>query len=514
MLDRRPVHSPQQSPQHSMALIYVRQSRHKEGERTVSPEVQEQQCRALSAVAACDQIEVFSDLDVSGGKLKGRKAFLALIARVKGGGVNVVAAYDQSRGFRNTSDALDFYALMEKRPEIEVVFVHGRFDRSPAGEFTYTTLAAAHAMERRMTGEKIRDAYRYATQRGEMVGQVPGGYVRNPDGSISIDEDVAPTIRRIFEMYATGRFTARDLARRFNAEGVPKLPRSRGADWHWHSIAEILRNVAYTGVAFSESRRRGGHGRPIPASWPTLISEGLFTAVQAVAQRRIGRGGRRTPGAKEFPYAFKGLLRCSCGERLHGAGKANRNKGVYYACRHGREKLVACSERWVREDEITPWARALLVELERLQPADFAHRIDQMSPNPVTDSQGAVDSINRSLDRLNQLFLWGHWDEAKYRAERERLEGMRKDLLEAAAPERMDPKLTGLLEAWDSGDGIVRRELLATLFSDIHISQGAVVGYSPSPQRQTRVMRLLESVRRKLSVNVGGDGFEPTASSV
>jgi DNA invertase Pin-like site-specific DNA recombinase len=58
--------------------------------------------------------------------------------------------------------------------EIEVVFVHGRFDRSPAGEFTYTTLAAAHAMERRMTGEKIRDAYQYATQRGEMVGQVPG----------------------------------------------------------------------------------------------------------------------------------------------------------------------------------------------------------------------------------------------------------------------------------------------------------------------------------------------------
>jgi hypothetical protein len=33
-------------------LIYVRQSRHKEGERTVSPEVQEQQCRALPAVAA------------------------------------------------------------------------------------------------------------------------------------------------------------------------------------------------------------------------------------------------------------------------------------------------------------------------------------------------------------------------------------------------------------------------------------------------------------------------------
>jgi len=44
--------------------------------------------------------------------------------------------------------------------------------------------------------------------------------------------------------------------------------------------------------------------------------------------------------------------------------------------RHGREKLVACAEKWVREEDIEPWARALLVELEALKPADFARRID------------------------------------------------------------------------------------------------------------------------------------------
>jgi site-specific DNA recombinase len=506
------MHRPQQSPHYNIALIYVRQSRHKEGERTVSPEVQEQQCRALSAVAACDEVEVFSDLDASAGKLKGRKAFLALIERVKGGGVNVVAAYDQSRGFRNTSDALDFYALMEKRPEIEVVFVHGRFDRSPAGEFTYTTLAAAHAMERRMTGEKIRDAYRYATQRGEMVGQVPGGYVRNSDGSISTDEEVAPIIRRIFEMYAGGRFTARDIARRFNAEGVPKLPRSRGAAWHWHSIAEILRNGAYCGKAFSESRRRSGHGQLIPATWPAIISDPTWTAARAISERRSGLGGRRSQRGN-LGYSFGGLLRCSCGERLHGAGKARRGR-IYYACRHGREKRVACSEKWVREEDIEPWARALLVQVEALKPADFAQRIDLMSEKPPADSRGAIESIDRSLQRLDQLFVWGHWDEPKYRTERERLEGIRKDLEDTAGPETVDPKLTGLLSAWDSGDAVVRRELLATLFADIHVSQGHVVGYTPSPLRQTQVTRLLETVRRKLSVVVGGDGFEPTASSV
>ena len=129
-------------------------------------------------------------------------------------------------------------------------------------------------------------------------------------------------------------------------------------------------------------------------------------------------------------------------------------------------------------------------------------------PNPVADSHSAIDSIDRSLERHNQLFLWGHWDEAKYRAERERLERMRKELYDAAAPEWMDPKLSGLVEAWDTGDGFVRRELLATMFSDIHVNEGRVVGYTPRPERQAQVTRLIDTVLWKVSAVVGGDGLE------
>jgi hypothetical protein len=41
-------------------LIYVRQS--KESEQSVSPETQEAACRRLPAIAACEQILVYSDL--------------------------------------------------------------------------------------------------------------------------------------------------------------------------------------------------------------------------------------------------------------------------------------------------------------------------------------------------------------------------------------------------------------------------------------------------------------------
>jgi hypothetical protein len=43
----------------STALVYVRQSRHKAYERTVSPETQESACRALPAVQVCQQVHVY-----------------------------------------------------------------------------------------------------------------------------------------------------------------------------------------------------------------------------------------------------------------------------------------------------------------------------------------------------------------------------------------------------------------------------------------------------------------------
>src|SRR5207245_1627531 len=107
---RRPSPQPRQAPtkerfdkaEMTIALVYVRQSRHKDYERTVSPDVQREACAALPAGKACDRVEMLQDLDVSGGKLKGRKAFLSLLDRVRRGEVSVVAAYDQSRAFRNT----------------------------------------------------------------------------------------------------------------------------------------------------------------------------------------------------------------------------------------------------------------------------------------------------------------------------------------------------------------------------------------------------------------------------
>lgn len=208
--------------------------------------MQESSCRALPAVQACDQVELYPDLDKSGRSIAKRPEWVRFVQRIVELGRAVIAVYDQSRTFRNTTEALDFYALMERLPEIHVVFKIGHFERLPAGEFTWTTMAAAHTMERKMTGAKIRDAKRYAAGRGELVGAVPAGYRWAGDGrdrKLVIDEDVAPIVRRVFEEYASGRWSTRVIARRLNAEGVV-LPRFTGG-WRADTVAQLLGNPVY-----------------------------------------------------------------------------------------------------------------------------------------------------------------------------------------------------------------------------------------------------------------------------
>jgi DNA invertase Pin-like site-specific DNA recombinase len=146
------------------------------------------------------------DLDRSGGSVKKRPDWRRFVERIAELRPAVIAIDDQSRTFRNTGESLEFYALMERLPEIEIVFYIGHFERSPAGEFTWTTMAAAHTMERKMAGAKVREAKRYAASKGEMVGAVPAGYRwegTDRDRELVIDEEVAPLVRRVFEEYAT-----------------------------------------------------------------------------------------------------------------------------------------------------------------------------------------------------------------------------------------------------------------------------------------------------------------------
>jgi hypothetical protein len=191
----------------------------------------------------------------------------------------------------------------------------------------------------------------------------PYGYRRSGDTLEPVDGEAA-VVRRLFEDYATGRFSSRDLAARLNAEGVVKPgSRSGGLGWVPDTVVDLLRNVAFTGKTYSLSRSRR-EGRIIDAAWPAIVESEVFDRVQAVLanNRMAGRGGPRHGATRS--YVFSGLLLCeACGRPMRAI--TDRSSRYYY-CRRDVTADQKCSgaARGVREARLLPWATHLFERID------------------------------------------------------------------------------------------------------------------------------------------------------
>jgi hypothetical protein len=97
------------------------------------------------------------------------------------------------------------------------------------------------------------------------------------------------------------------------------------------------------------------------------------------------------------------------------------------------------------------------------------------------------------------------WDEDHYLAEVARLSAIRDELAATLTPDRTPLDFAGVLSAWDSGDALIRRDLLVQLFDALDVEDGEVVAYLPRSDRAAEVAALMERL-----VGAEREGFEPS----
>ena len=256
--------------------------------------------------------------------------------------------------------------------------------------------------------------------------------------------------------------------------------------------------------------------------WPTSVGVEVVdfpdlgeAAVGYMHKQRIG--GAST-GVETLAMMFQSpaaRLRCqACEHEWYAVRRKDNGDAVgghlCYQCPR-TDDAQACTEHRTREAHLLPWARTLFGQLEALMPSDFDAMKASFADDARDNSPDALASVERNMERAEQLFMWGHWNADRYQAERERLEALRSELAAVVVTPRV--QFHGLLQAWDHGDGIARREMLAAFFDYLHVSDGQIIGYTARADREAEVLQIMEALRRRV-INVGGDGFEPTASSV
>lgn len=214
-----------------------------------------------------DIFDIYCD-DGYSGVDRNRPEFNRLINDCEKSKINIVLCKDQSRFSRDTVIVEQY--INDKFLEWGVRFV-GVADNSDSESESYGTMrlftSAYNEMYVRDISSKIRKTLSYKRQQGQFIGSfAPYGYAISPEDKhrLIIDENTAPVVKRIFEMYTQGE-GYRKIVREMNERGIlsPSAYKQQtgsnyvncNADassakglWTQSTVAAILRNETYTGT--------------------------------------------------------------------------------------------------------------------------------------------------------------------------------------------------------------------------------------------------------------------------
>ena len=329
--------------QQSIAVVYARVSSKEQEKEGFSIPAQLKLLRGYAADHRLTVIEEFVDVETA--KRSGRPGFTAMVEFFKKHGKakssehmrRILLVEKTDRLYRNLKDWVTLDDL-----DLEIHFVK-------------ENVVLAHdsrSSEKFMHGIKVLMAKNYIdnlseeTQKGMLEKAAQGIYpsfaplgYRNVDGPngkrmIEPDPQLAPFVRRLFEWYATGRYSLIDVTKKALAEGF----RSRtAAGVAKSSIHKILTNPMYCGGFLWAGKYYRGVHEPI-------VSQDLFDRVQEMLDEK----GRRRTRQQKHTWAFHGLLSCGhCGCAL--TAEIKKGRYIYYHCTGNKGR---CPEKYVREEEI------------------------------------------------------------------------------------------------------------------------------------------------------------------
>jgi DNA invertase Pin-like site-specific DNA recombinase len=298
---------------------YIRVSRVglRQGERFISPAVQRERIQAWAAARGVRVLEVFEELDESGGRAE-RPLLEEAIRRVEDGISRGIVVAHLDRFGRSLIDGL---LAIERIQGASGSFfsVHDGFDSSTdTGRMILRILLSMAEWDLERTRSWYSVSMAKAVARGVWVGaRVPVGYRKTRSGRLRIDPRVAPVVVEVFRRRAAGESLAR-LSDVLRERGVRTSAGNPG--WDGLTVRRLIANRGYLGVVW--------HGELInERAHPPLIDAATWQRAQQ-------------PLDRDVPHATKsglltGLVRCaSCGMRM---STHHQRRGdelvVFYSCR-------------------------------------------------------------------------------------------------------------------------------------------------------------------------------------
>ena len=435
----------------------------------------------------------FSDEGKSGKNTTGRPQFTEMLGRIQNGNpdkIDYVLVFKLSRFGRNTADVLNNLQVMEDYGVNLLAVEDGIDSAGAAGKLMIAVLAAVAEIER----ENIRAQTMAGRLQKAREGRWNGGYApygyKLEDGELFINEDEAPAIRKIFELYTQTGHGCGSIAKWLNEAGYKKISRQQGVTERFTGklVRNIIDNPVYYGkIAYGRVRSEKVEGKRneyhriqqedydiYDGIHEPIVSEAVWAQAYLKRQQRGVRHEKTY--SLEHEHLLSSILKCPvCGAGMYGSvNRKHRKDGTYrdtfyYLCKH--RKLIdghVCTYRpHPPQARIDAEVEALVIDalqspafikaaqdrLDRTIDADeIKARVAEME-KARAQLAGAKDKLARQMDLLD--IADKHYD-AKYADMQARLDNFYDQIAETDANIRKERNsLTKLFQGQASMENAV-----------------------------------------------------------
>ena len=283
------------------AVIYVRVSTEEQFKHGFSVETQTQTCLEFAQRHGFYVCKVFTEEGMSAGNLNRPEAQKMLkYCNDDKNNINAIIVWRLERLSRFN---VDYHGTI--RP----ILMHRNIKLLSATEFNADTIEGEYMRNIMMCNAeyelslirfRTRENLKTIASGGRRPSKAPLGYLNSIDANgkkiTIIDEETAPYIKRIFELYSTGMYSFKTLGDYLYLEGF-KNPKT-GEKYPPRKFEWILHNPFYVGKFMWSGEMYEGSHTPI-------ISKELFYTVQDIF-KNIDRSKKH-----DVEFAYTGLIKCA-----------------------------------------------------------------------------------------------------------------------------------------------------------------------------------------------------------
>lgn len=295
--------------------------------------------------SAWELVNIYVDDGITGTSIKNRVQFKRMIADCEAGRIDYILTKSISRFARNTQDCLNYIKHL-KELGVLIYFDDIHLDTgSASSEMLITILAAVAQEESRSLSENMKIGMRMRFKAGKPKWVATYGFVKGEDGKYHINKEQAKGVRRIFELYASGR-SLPQIVTQLETEGIPAM---HGGKWWPKSLATVLHNEKYIGDVMMQkcytvdhlTHKKVKNDQTVVPSYyvkdhhESIIDRQTFGRVQTILWMKD-----KHVGSTQYPYY--GTLVCQiCGEKMIAFRlSANRHPSVWTCGGHPGNECV------------------------------------------------------------------------------------------------------------------------------------------------------------------------------